>query len=113
MPLVNSVVERCSDKQESHLPNSTRANESPRWRRSRRGSHRTSNRGINFALGCLTQNVFCRDQLRNLDVNLCPLAFFAANIHLKLIAIQQTQALMHVADADAAIRSQQAARAKC
>ena len=50
----------------------------------------------------LTENVFRRDKLRNLDVDLRPLPFFAANIHFELVAIQQAQALMHVTDANAA-----------
>src|SRR5271166_2878025 len=40
-------------------------------------------------------------QLRNLDVNLRPLPFLAAYIHLELIPVQQTQALVNVANADA------------
>src|ERR1700726_1260680 len=42
------------------------------------------------------------NQCRNFNLNLCALAFLATDVHLELVAVEQTQALMNIADPYAA-----------
>ena len=62
----------------------------------------------------LARRRFGGDERGNLDVNLRSLPFLAVDIHFELVAVEQPQAFVHVADADAAaVNLGKPLRAKC